>query len=101
MGQVDFQRINQAALAAGLAGLLKRWLPDSQIIGQELVAKNPTRADRHLGSFKINLASGRWSDFATGDRGGDPTSLIAYLDNCGQVEAARRLAEALGIPAEG
>ncbi len=64
------------------------------------MAKNPTRADRRAGSFKCNTHSGKWSDFATGDRGGDVVSLVAYLEHCGQVEAARRLAEALGIPAE-
>ncbi len=41
-----------------------------------------------------------WSDFATGDRGGDPVSLIAYLDGCGQVEAARHLARVLKLDPE-
>ena len=101
MGQVDFQRINQAALAAGLAGLLKRWLPNSWIVSEELVALNPRRSDRRLGSFRINCRSGRWCDFACGAKGGDPVSYVAYVTNCSQLEAARRLAEALGIPAEG
>ena len=99
-GRIDFDRINQAALAAGLAGPLKRWLPDSRIVGEELVARNPTRSDRRPGSFKVNIKSGMWADFATGDRGGDPVSLIAYLDGSSQVEAARRPAGVLGIPAE-
>ena len=43
------------------------------------MARNPTRPDRRPGSFKINLTTGRWADFATGDRGGDPVSLAAYL----------------------
>ena len=43
------------------------------------VALNPTRNDRRPGSFKINIRTGRWCDFATGDRGGDPVSLVAYL----------------------
>ena len=100
MGRIDFQRINQAALDAGLKTVLRRWLPDSQIVGQELQARNPTRADRRLGSFKVNVKSGMWADFAVGHQGGDVVSLVAYLDGTGQVEAARRLAEALGIPAE-
>ena len=45
--------------------------------GHEYVARNPTRADRRPGSFKINLRTGRWADFATGDKGGDPVSLAA------------------------
>ncbi len=99
MTQVDFQRINAAALA-DLPGVLGRWLPDGKVIRGEFTARNPTRADRRAGSFKINVRSGQWSDFATGDRGGDPVSLIAYLEGCGQVEAARRLAGALGISPE-
>ncbi len=100
MGTVNFDRINQAALA-DLPSALCSWLPDGKVIGEELVARNPTRADRRAGSFKINLRSGRWADFATCDRGSDPVSLVAYLCNTGQVEAARRLAAVLGIPAQG
>jgi hypothetical protein len=54
------------------------------------------RADRHLGSFKINLRTGRWADFATGDAGGDLISLRAYLDGIRQGEAARRIAREIG-----
>ena len=69
--------------------------------GHEWVAKNPTRPDRNPGSFSINVRTGRWADFATGDKGGDPVSLAAYLADCGQVEAARRLAAMLGTAADG
>ena len=99
-GRIDFQRINRAALDAGLANLLSRWLPDGRMIGEEFTARNPRRADRRPGSFRINCRSGQWADFATGDRGGDVVSYIAYITGTGQVEAARRLAETLGIPAE-
>jgi len=98
-GSVDFARVNAAALSA-LPSLLSRWLPDGRAQGREYVALNPRRADRHAGSFKINLRSGRWADFATGDKGGDVVSLAAYLHGLSQVEAARRVAAMLGI-AEG
>jgi hypothetical protein len=65
-------------------------------VGSEWVARNPMRADRHLGSFKINLRTGRWADFATGDAGGDLISLRAYLDGIRQGEAARRIAREIG-----
>ena len=55
------------------------------------------RPDRRCGSFKINLRTGRWADFATGDRGGDVISLAAYLFALPQAEAARRLSRMLGI----
>lgn len=93
--RVDFDRINRAALAS-LPALLARWLPDGRREGDEWVARNPRRADRRLGSFKVNMRTGRWGDFAIGARGGDPISLAAYLAGIGQVEAARELARALG-----
>ena len=99
MASVDFERINAAALA-DLPGVLRRWLPDARVVHDELSARNPTRVDRRPGSFKINIRSGRWADFAVDARGADPVSLIAYLEGCGQIEGARRLAGALGISAE-
>ncbi len=99
-GAINFGAINQAALAR-LPDLLHRWLPDGRIEGAEYVARNPTRADRRLGSFKVNLTTGKWADFATGDRGGDPVSLAAYLAGCGQAEAARELAVMIGIEVDG
>lgn len=92
-GHLDFERINRAALAA----LLARWLPDGKSVGSEYVARNPRRADRRPGSFKVNIQTGRWADFATDDRGGDVVSLAAYLGGLSQVEAARGLARALGL----
>ena len=97
---VDFDAINRTALAA-LPAILRRLLPDGRIVGGELLARNPRRGDRSLGSFSINIRSCRWADFATGDKGGDPVSLVAYLENVSQVEAARLLAQMLGVDAEG
>lgn len=93
---IDFVGINRAALAV-LPSLLDRWLPDGRREGHEWVARNPRRLDRNLGSFRINMSTGRWSDFATGDAGGDPISLAAYLFDLTQAEAARRVADMLGI----
>jgi hypothetical protein len=93
---IDFEAINRAALAALLA-VLSRLLPGGKVVGREYVALNPTRADRRPGSFKINLRTGRWADFATGDCGGDPVSLCAYVEGVSQAEAARRLARMLGL----
>ena len=98
--QLDFAAINQAALAC-LPDVLRRWLPDGRIVGAEYVARNPTRADRRLGSFKVNLDTGRRADFATGDKGGDPRSLAAYLAGLSQVEAARELTVMLGLDPNG
>jgi hypothetical protein len=98
--RLDFERINRAALSR-LPDLLARWLPGGRTEGREYVVRNPRRDDRRPGSFKINLDSGRWADFATGDKGGDPISLAAYLANCRQIDAARRIAAMLGIASHG
>lgn len=93
--RVDFARVNAAALsqAEPVAAALA---PGGRREGREWVARNPRRSDRKAGSFKINLDTGRWADFATGDRGGDFVSLAAFLQDLTQREAAIRLAEALG-----
>ena len=95
--RIDFVRVARAALAqAGM--IVPRWLPGGRHEGHEWVARNPRRADRRLGSFKVNLRTGRWGDFATAsDAGGDLVSLAAYLFSLNQREAAERLAEMLGI----
>ena len=96
MPRIDFEAVNSAALS-DLPSLVRRWLPDGRTEGREYVARNPRRADKKAGSFKINLHSGKWCDFATGDAGGDVISFAAYLSGTGQVEAARNLSEMLGI----
>lgn len=94
---VDFDMINRAALAA-FDSLVREWLPDGSQSGNEWVARNPRRNDRTAGSFKINLRTGVWQDFATADFGKDPVSLFAYLfHNDEQGPAAKELAAKLGI----
>jgi hypothetical protein len=95
--RLDFAAVNAAARRE-LPGLLSRWLPDGRSEGHEYVARNPRRVDRNPGSFKINLRTGRWADFACGDRGGDPVSLAAYLFGLSQVQAGRKLAAMLRLP---
>jgi hypothetical protein len=97
---IDFAMINRAALAA-FPAVLARILPRGKRVRKEIVALNPRRPDRHLGSFKVNRYNGRWADFATGDKGGDPVSLVAYLADISQVEAARLLARMLGLETGG
>ncbi len=94
--RLDFDSINRAALAS-LPALLRRWLPNGLLVGREYTARNPRRADRRPGSFRINVNNGKWADFASGDRGGDVVSLAAYLSGTGQAEAARSLAGMLGV----
>jgi hypothetical protein len=96
--RIDFRRINRAALAV-LPNLLERWLPGGRIEGAEYVAINPKRVDHHLGSFRINLSTGAWADFAiAAARGSDVIALAAYLAGTGQAEAALEIARMLRLP---
>ena len=94
--RLDFDVINQAALSA-LPAVLARVLPSGKAVHKEWVALNPRRRDRSLGSFKVNRFNGKWCDFATGDKGGDPVSLVAYVEGVSQSDAARLLAQMLGM----
>ncbi len=95
--RIDFAGINRAALGQ-VMDMLNRWLPDGRLDGREYVARNPRRPDRRLGSFRINIDTGKWADFAIGAGGGDLVSLAAYLAGIGQGEAAKELAEMLRVP---
>lgn len=89
--RIDFKQIAREALDHSLP-LLMDLLPGGRIEGLEYVVRNPTRGDRKAGSFSINIFTGRWCDFATGERGGDLISLVAYIKVLPQGEAARELA---------
>jgi hypothetical protein len=93
--KIGFRRIADAALSSADV-IVQRWLPQGRREGLEWCAINPTRSDHRRGSFKINLKTGRWSDFATGQRGGDLISLAATLHGLSQAEAAIRVAAMVG-----
>lgn len=95
---INFRRVAEAA-AARSDEILRQWLPDGRREANEWTSRNPNRADGRAGSFKVNLKTGLWADFATGDGGRDLIALAAYLFNLRQDEAARRVADMLGISA--
>lgn len=86
------------SLHANIANYVAQWLPQGKKNGHEYQSLNPNRSDSKLGSFSINLNSGIWADFATGDKGGDLISLYAYLftDNDNKA-AVKKLGELLNI----
>ena len=69
------------------------WLGTGSLKGGEWVVCNPMRKDSKPGSFKINVSTGAWADFAVpGVQGGDMVSLFAYLNGIdSQVDAANKL----------
>lgn len=93
-----FAEVKRAALQA-IDRVLSHWLPGGKRVdgGKEYTAPNPTRADKRAGSLKVNLAKGTWSDFATGDKGGDLIDLVRYLDGGSEVDACNKLADFLGV----
>jgi putative DNA primase/helicase len=97
---IDFVAIKRAALQQALL-LLSEWLPNGHLEGDEYVVCNPTRTDQNPGSFKVNVKTGVWSDFATDDKGGDLISLFAYARKMSQGDAARELAGRLGLNGNG
>jgi hypothetical protein len=94
--RIAFRRIADAALGRADV-IVRRWLPDGRREGAEWVCRNPTRNDRRRGSFKFNVTTGKWGDFATGDRGADLVSLAAYLFKLSQAEAALKVADMIGV----
>lgn len=93
---IDFERIKKAAVSSHLT-IVQQLLPQGRIEGREYVALNPTRRDNNLGSFRFNCKSGKWADFATGDKGGDVISLWAYVKGVSQLDAAKALKQELGV----
>lgn len=85
---IDFEAVNQAAIDR-LPDLLPELLPEGHFHGREFrcgdLAGSPGQ------SLSVNTDTGVWSDFATGDKGGDPVSLVAAVRGLSQVEAARWL----------
>jgi len=94
--KIAFQRIADAA-RANCTAVVTQWLTGGKRYGHEWCTLNPRRNDRRIGSFRINLRTGAWADFAIDERGGDLISLGAYLFALSQAEAALRVAEMLSI----
>ncbi|ROL72553.1 DNA/RNA helicase, superfamily II protein [Pseudomonas chlororaphis] len=96
----SFADVKSAALK-NIDRVLAHWLPHGKRVdgGKEYTAPNPTRTDKRAGSLKVSLSKGTWSDFATGDKGGDLIDLVRYIDGGTDVEACNKLAELLNVSA--
>jgi hypothetical protein len=94
---IAYRRIAEAA-RANSAAIVGQWLPRGRREGHEWCALNPRRQDHRIGSFRINLRTGAWADFALPDtKGGDLIALASYLFALSQHEAALSVARMLGI----
>ncbi len=98
--RIDFDQVRMAARHHALA-ICQRVFPGGRVVGGEYEVRNSKRPDRTPGSFRVNLRTGRWADFATpSDRGGDLISLVAWRFDVTQLEAARRLSDLLSLGSE-
>lgn len=89
----------KAALLVILPSLLAELVPGGKHHGGLYEGKNPTREDRHAGSFKVwtrGSAAGAWKDFSTGDKG-DVVDLVAYVKRCSRADALAWAEERTGI----
>ena len=64
--RIDFADVKAASLRS-LDFIIPRLLPGGKRQGDEWVVRNPTRNDSKPGSFCVNMKTGVWSDFATGE----------------------------------
>lgn len=93
-----FHRVSEDALIRFDSVMAWLGLEGGKHSGPEYLPLNPRRGDHSPGSFSINKATGKWSDFADDAKGGDLVSLVAYLQGIQQLAAADALADYLGLP---
>ncbi len=98
-GYLDFKAI-EAALLTRAHDYLLHLLPGGELQGHEYVVKNPTRSDGEAGSFKVNIKTGKWGDFASGPTGRNLLDLAAEIGGAPLALAAREAAAWLGIDAK-
>jgi putative DNA primase/helicase len=88
----DFSTLNRRCCANWQA-VTSSFAPTGVMRGREYQTRNPHRTDGTLGSFSINVHTGHWADFATGDKGGDWISWVAFMRSVNNGQAARLVAE--------
>lgn len=92
---IPFDDINAAALAA-YPGLLAEWFPAGRLAGHEFQLGDLSGKPGE--SLSINVSTGKWADFASDAKGGDPISLFAAAFHAGdRVQAARELGQWFGV----
>lgn len=91
--RIDFAALN-AALLGSAEHWVALWLPGGKRRGREWVCGDLSGCEGT--SCSVNLKTGFWADFQSGDRGGDLISLYAAIHRMNQGAAARELQQLLG-----
>ena len=94
-GRVPFDEIKERAIPFA-EGIGQRLIPGCTVKGGWYVVSSPWREDRNP-SLGISLTTGRWRDFATGDRG-DMVDLWHRITKDTMVESARAIARMIQHP---
>ncbi len=78
-----------------LLDLIREYLPGGHLDGNEWVALNPKRVDKHEGSFRFNVDTGKWKDFSgsapPGSAGHGIVRIVEYLLDLNSAEARQRV----------
>jgi len=94
--KLDFSALAQRLLISADT-LVPQWLPGGKRRGHEWVCGDLAGGEGD--SCSVNLLSGRWADFATGDKGGDLIDLYAAIHEIDLGEAYRQLDGTPAAPA--
>jgi predicted P-loop ATPase len=85
---MDFQSLGRTLLS-NCVSYLNEWFPEGKLEGREYVCGNLSGAPGK--SLKINIDTGMWADFASGEKGGDLISLYAAKYGISQGDAFKKL----------
>jgi putative DNA primase/helicase len=91
---VDIQRVAEAALRQSRS-LLPAWLAEGHWEGNEWRCGDLSGSKGK--SVGVNATTGRWSDFQSGESGGDLVSLYAAMHSLSQLDAAKAVATEIGL----
>lgn len=89
---IDFEKVKRDII--NNPSIVAKYLPDGKKIGPEYRCANIFGGKGE--SFAINLNSGLWSDFATGDTGSSLIDLVAKQNDMSYKDAAEMIAKELG-----
>ncbi len=93
-GELPFKEL-AAALLARAGEYVISWCPGGKIVGREYMCGSIHGGEGN--SFRVNLDTGMWADFASTERGGDLISLYAALNGISNGKAFRELQGDAGV----
>lgn len=96
--KLDFHGLNSFLIPRATT-ILSSWLPGGKITGNEFKCGDISGSPGD--SFSVNLTTGKWADFATGEKGGDLISLYGAQRNLDPGDAYKALATDHGFTGVG